>query len=84
MKEYKEEKIAFSDGSYQIKYTKQYQNCFCCGRKTHISRVKILQNDLFTKTIVAKKACVICYKKAKELLSQARPQLQETEWYRKK
>ena len=84
MKEYKEEKVTFSDGSYQIKYTKQYHNCFCCKRKTHISRVKILQNDYFTKTIVSKKACEICYRKAKELLDQAKPQLLATSWYRDK
>ena len=83
MKEYKEEKITFSDGSYQIKYTKQYHNCFCCKRKTHISRIKVLQNDLFVKTIAIKKACDICYKKANELLEQARPQLRDTAWYRK-
>ena len=84
MKEYKEEKITFSDGSYQIRYKKQYFDCFCCKRKTHISRIKILQNELFVKTIVNKKACVICYKKAKELLEIAKPQLRATEWYRKK
>ena len=83
MKEYKEEKITFSDGSYQIKYTKQYHNCFCCKRKTHISRIKVLQNDLFVKTIVTKRACDICYKKAYVLLEQARPQLRDTEWYSK-
>ena len=83
MKKYKEEKVTFSDGSYQIRYTKQYFNCFCCKRKTHVSRIKVLQNDLFTNTIVTKKACEICYKKAKELLEIAKPQLRATEWYRK-
>ena len=84
MKEYKEEKVTFSDGSYQIKYTKQYHNCFCCNRKTHISKIKILQNDYFVNTIVSKKACVICYKQAKELLEDAKPQLRATSWYRNK
>ena len=83
MKEYKEEKITFSDGSYQIKYTKQYHNCFCCKRKTHISRVKVLQNDYFTSTIVAKKLCLICNKEAKKILEEAKPQLRDTSWYRK-
>ena len=83
MKEYKEKKITFSDGSYQISYTKQYFNCFCCKRKTHISRIKVLQNDLFINTIVTKKSCEICYKKANELLEIAKPQLRATEWYRK-
>ena len=83
MKEYKEEKISYSDGSYTIKYTKQYHNCFCCKRKTHISKVKVLQNDYFTNTIVAKKLCLICNKEAKELLEQAKPQLRATSWYRK-
>ena len=83
MKEYKEEKITFSDGSYQIKYTKQYHNCHICNRKTHNSRIKVLQNDLFTNTIVAKKLCIICHKQAKELLEEAKPQLLATSWYRK-
>ena len=65
MKEYKEKKITYSDGSFTITYTKQYHNCYICNRKTHISRIKVIQNDEFTKTIVAKKACPICYKKAK-------------------
>ena len=84
MKEYKEEKITYSDGSYTITYTKQYHNCFCCNRKTHISKIKILQNDYFVNTIVSKKACVICYKQAKELLEDAKPQLRATSWYRNK
>ena len=84
MKEYKEEKINYPDGSYEIRYTKQYFDCFCCKRKTHISRIKILQNELFVKTIVNKKACVICYKQAKELLEEAKPQLRDTGWYRNK
>ena len=83
MKKYKEEKVTFSDGSYQIRYTKQYHDCFCCKRKTHISRIRVLQNDLFTNTIVTKKACEICYKKANEILEQAKPQLLATSWYRK-
>ena len=82
MEEYKEEKITYSDGSYAIKYTKQYHNCYCCGRKTHKSRVKVLQDDFFTKTIVAKKVCRICYKQAKLLLEEAKPQLLATKWYR--
>ena len=57
---------------------------FCCKRKTHISRIKVLQNDYFTKTIVSKKACEICYRKAKELLERAKPQLRDTFWYRNK
>ncbi len=84
MKEYKEEKQTLSDGSIIVKYTKQYHNCFCCNRKTHISKIKILQNDYFVNTIVNKKACVICYKQAKELLKEAKPQLRDTGWYRNK
>ena len=83
MKEYKEEKITYSDGSYQIKYTKQYHNCYVCNRKTHISKVKVLQSDYFTKTIAAKKLCLICNKEAKKILEEAKPQLRDTSWYRK-
>ena len=83
MKEYKEKKITYSDGSFTITYTKQYHNCYICNRKTHISRIKVIQNDEFTKTIVAKKLCIICHKQAKELLEQAKPQLLATSWYRK-
>ena len=83
MKEYKEEKITYSDGSYQIKYTKQYHNCYVCNRKTHISRVKVLQDDCFVNTIVAKKLCIICNKEAKKLLEEVKPQLRDTSWYRK-
>ena len=54
MKEYKEEKTTFSDGSYIVKHIPQYYNCYVCNRKTHISRIKVLQNDNFTKTIVAR------------------------------
>ena len=82
MKEYKEKKITYSDGSFTITYTKQYHNCYICNRKTHISRIKVIQNDEFTKTIVAKKLCLICNKQAKELLEQAKPQLKATQWYR--
>ena len=84
MKKYKEERITYDDGSYVIKYTPQYYDCYVCNRKTHISRIKVLQNDYFTKTIVSKKACEICYRKAKELLDQAKPQLLATSWYRDK
>ena len=83
MKEYKEEKTTFDDGSYQIKYTKQYHNCYICNRKTHISKIKILQNDFFVKTIASKKLCLICNKEAKRLLEEAKPQLRDTAWYRK-
>ena len=82
MKEYKEKKTTYSDGSFTITYTKQYYNCYVCNRKTHISRIKVIQNDEFTKTIVAKKLCLICNKQAKELLEQAKPQLKQTQWYR--
>ena len=75
MKEYKEKKITYSDGSFTITYTKQHYNCYICNRKTHISRIKVIQNDEFTKTIVAKKLCLICNK-------QAKPQLKATQWYR--
>ena len=83
MKEYKKEKVTFSDGSYQIRYTKQYFNCDICNRKTHISKVKTLQNDLFTNTIVPKRLCLICNKEAKRILEEAKPQLRATSWYRK-
>ena len=83
MKEYKQEKITYSDGSYQIKYTKQYHNCYVCNRKTHISRIKVLQDDCFVNMIVAKKLCIICNKEAKKLLEEAKPQLRDTSWYRK-
>ena len=83
MKKYKEEKRTYDDGSYIIKYTPQYYNCHICSRKTHISKIKVLQNDYFTNTIVAKKLCLICNKEAKELLDQAKPQLRATSWYRK-
>ena len=83
MKEYKKEKRTYDDGSYIVKYTPQYYNCHICNRKTHISKIKVLQNDYFTNTIVAKKLCLICNKEAKELLEQAKPQLRATSWYRK-
>ena len=83
MKEYKQEKITYSDGSYQIKYTKQYHNCYVCIRKTHISRIKVLQDDCFVNMIVAKKLCIICNKEAKRILEEAKPQLRDTSWYRK-
>ena len=83
MKEYKQEKITYSDGSYQIKYTKQYHNCYVCNRKTHISRIKVLQDDCFVNMIVAKKLCIICNKEAKRILEEAKPQLRDTSWYRK-
>ena len=82
MQEYKKEKQTYSDGSYIVKYTKQYYNCYVCNRKTHISRIKVLQDDKFTNTIVAKKLCIICNKQAKELIEQAKPQLKDTSWYR--
>ena len=84
MKEYKEEKVTFEDGSYAIKYTKQYHNCYVCNRKTHISKIKTLQNDYFTNTIVPKKLCIICNKEAKEILEDTKPQLLATKWYRDK
>ena len=83
MKEYKEKKITYSDGSYTISYTPQYYNCYVCNRKTHISRIKVLQNDEFTNTIVAKKLCLICNKEAKQILEDTKPQLLATSWYRK-
>ena len=84
MKEYKEEKQTLSDGSIIVKYTKQYHNCFCCNRKTHISKIKTLQNDYFINTIVSKKLCLICNKEAKRILEEAKPQLKSTKWYRDK
>ena len=83
MKEYKKEKRTYDDGSYVIKYTPLYYNCYVCNRKTHISKVKVLQNDYFTSTIVAKKVCLICNKEAKKILEEAKPQLRDTSWYRK-
>ena len=83
MKNYKEEKVTYSDGSYIVKFTPQYYNCHICNRKTHISRIKVLQNDYFTNTIVAKKLCIICNKEAKRILEEAKPQLRDTKWYRK-
>ena len=83
MKEYKEKKITYDDGSYIVKFTPQYYNCHICNRKTHISRIKVLQNDYFTNTIVAKKLCIICNKEAKRILEEAKPQLRDTKWYRK-
>ena len=83
MKEYKEEKTTFSDGSYIVKHIPQYYNCYVCNRKTHISRIKVLQNDNFTKTIVARKVCIICNKEAKRILEEAKPQLKQTQWYRR-
>ena len=83
MKEYKKEKRTYDDGSYIVKYTPQYYNCYVCNRKTHISKVKVLQNDYFTSTIVAKKLCLICNKEAKKILEEAKPQLRDTSWYRK-
>ena len=83
MKKYKKEKQTLEDGTIIVKYTKQYHNCFCCNRKTHISKIKILQNDYFVNTIVAKKLCLICNKEAKRILEEAKPQLRDTNWYRK-
>ena len=83
MKEYKEEKTTYSDGSYVVKYTPQYYNCYVCNRKTHISRIKVLQDDCFVNMIVAKKLCIICNKEAKRILEEAKPQLRDTSWYRK-
>ena len=83
MKKYKEEKVTYSDGSYIVKFIPQYYNCHICNRKTHISRIKVLQNDYFTNTIVAKKLCIICNKEAKRILEEAKPQLRATSWYRK-
>ena len=83
MKEYKEKKITYDDGSFTISYTPQYYNCHICNRKTHISRIKVLQNDYFTNTIVAKKLCIICNKEAKRILEEAKPQLRATSLYRK-
>ena len=83
MKEYKEEKTTYSDGSYVVTYTPQYYNCYACNRKTHISRIKVLQDDCFVNMIVAKKLCIICNKEAKRILEEAKPQLRDTKWYRK-
>ena len=83
MKNYKDEKVTYSDGSYIVNFTPQYYNCHICNRKTHISRIKVLQNDYFTNTIVAKKLCIICNKEAKRILEEAKPQLRATSWYRK-
>ena len=83
MKEYKEEKTTYSDGSYVVTYTPQYYNCYVCNRKTHISRIKVLQDDCFVNMIVAKKLCIICNKEAKRILEEAKPQLRDTSWYRK-
>ena len=83
MKEYKKEKRTYDDGSYIVKYTPQYYNCHICNRKTHISKIKVLQNDYFVNTIVAKKLCLICNKEAKRILEEAKPQLRDTNWYRK-
>ena len=69
------------NGNITIRLVKRHSNCTLCKIKEKKSKMSIIQDRRFVKTLVAKFYCNTCYKVMQEIMNNVRTTYNQNKWY---
>ena len=69
------------NGNVTIRLVKRHSNCTLCKLKEKKSKMHIIQDRRFVKTLVAKHYCNTCYKVMNEIMNNVITTYNQNKWY---
>ena len=80
-KKYKVMEQDDGNGNITIRLVKRHSNCTLCKIKEKKSKMYIIQDRRFVKTLVANHYCNTCYKVMMEIINNVRTTYNQNKWY---
>ena len=80
-KKYKVIEQEDDNGNITIKVIERHGNCELCKVKEKKSKMSIIQDIRFVKTLVARFYCNTCYKVMQEIMNNVRTTYNQNKWY---
>ena len=80
-KKYKVIEQEDDNGNITIKVIERHGNCELCKVKEKKSKMSIIQDRRFVKTLVARFYCNTCYKVMQEIMNNVRTTYNQNKWY---
>ena len=80
-KKYKVMEQDDGNGNVTIKVMERHSNCELCKVKEKKSKMHIIQDRRFVKTLVAKHYCNTCYKVMMEIINNVITTYNQNKWY---